>query len=333
MRPITGILKKDLKNLYIRKGMTTYQIANHYKCCQGTIWKLLHKYDISLRAPGNPVYIPRPELKELYINKKLSSRKIAKKYHCAYSTVDNKIKKYNFERRNLAQAHIIYPRRNFDGKPCDKAYLIGFSMGDLRVRKLYKNSETISIDCGSTQQEQIKLIKDLFKPYGRVSVSRLNSRGKRQIQANLNMSFNFLLNLNGKIDSWIMDDKDYFAAFLAGFTDAEGSFYISKGRAAYSLGNYNRTILFQIHKLLSNMGIFCPKPYSDNNRGYKDKQGYVRKQDYWKLSIHKKLTLICFFQLLKPFLRHDKKKADMERAWHNVLERNRKFNNFRILKQ
>jgi hypothetical protein len=57
-------------------------------------------------------------------------------------------------------------------------YLVGFALGDLRVRKIYQNSETIKVDCGSTKIEQINLIKNLFKKYGHVWISKPTSKKK-----------------------------------------------------------------------------------------------------------------------------------------------------------
>lgn len=310
--------------------MSTYQIAEYYKCSQTTIWKLLHKYNILLRRPGNYLVIPYSILKELHVDKKLSSRKIAKKYNCAYSTIDRKIKEHGFKIRKRAQAHIIYPRKSFSGNLLEKAYLIGFSMGDLRIRKIYKNSETITVDCASTKSYQISLIKNLFKPYGRVWVSKIDEKGRRQIQAQLDLSFGFLLNLDGNIDYWMLNDKKYFSAFLAGFTDAEGCFFISSGKAFYSLGNYNKKILNQIYKKLMKLGIHCSRLRSDNLKGYKDKQGYIRKKDYWSLRINRKQDLIRLFELVGPYLKHEKRRTDMDRAKRNIMERNREFKNLRM---
>jgi hypothetical protein len=332
MRKINGILKRDLEKLYVKKKMSTYRIAEYYKCSQATIWKLLHEHNIFLRRPGKYIDIPYLILKKLYVEKKMCSRKIATIYNCAYSTIDRKIKRNNFKIRNLAQAHIIYPRKSFSGNLFEKAYLIGFCIGDLRARKVYKNSETIVIDCGSTQLQQIKLINNIFKPYGRVWISKKDAKGRRQIQAHLDLSFSFLLNLgaNTNIDYWIQDNRDYFSAFLAGFTDAEGSFYISSGKAFYSLGNYNVNILNQIYKKLMELAIYCSKPRSDNLKGYKDREGYIRRQEYWSLCINKKQALIDLFKLIEPHLKHDKRKADMDKAKRNIVERNRKFGNLRM---
>lgn len=305
--------------------MSTYQITKYYRCSQTTIWKLLHEYNILLRRPGNYLTVPYSALKELYVDKKLSSRKIAKIYNCAYSTIDRKIKEHGFKIRNRAQAHIVYPRKSFSGNLLEKAYIIGFSIGDLRARKIHKKSETVVIDCASTKSDQINLIKKLFKPYGRIWISKIDEKGRRQIQANLDLSFGFLLNLDGKIDSWMLNDKNYFSAFLAGFTDADGSFFISSGKAFYSLGNYNKKILNEIYIKLMKLGIYCSKPRSDNFKGYKDNQGYIRKQDYFSLRVNRKQDLIRLFGLLGGHLKHEKRVADMDRAKKNIMERNREF--------
>ena len=132
-----------------------------------------------------------------------------------------------------------------------QAYLIGFRIGDLRVRKFYKNSETIHVDCGSTRREQIELVEKLFDKYGRVWISKPNKKGVIQVECFLNNSFEFLLKIDqNSIPSWIMNNKLYFANFLAGFTDAEGSIFISQNKAFYALGNYNLKLLRQMKKSL-----------------------------------------------------------------------------------
>jgi len=169
MSSINNVSKKNLKDLYEKQRLTTYEIADIYNCCQTTVWKRLKDYHIKRLSNGRRSFvISKTKLKDLYINQYLSSRKIAKLYGCAYSTIDNKIRYYGFLTRSRATSHIIYPRKNFNKIKTAKAYLIGFAMGDLRVRKVYPNSETILVDCVSSKIEQINLISKLFKPYGRV---------------------------------------------------------------------------------------------------------------------------------------------------------------------
>ena len=78
MKEIDNIPKENLKNLYIRRKMTTYQIADYYKCSQTVIWKLLHSYNISLRKPGNYLNIPEEALKNYIYIKNYPAEKLVK---------------------------------------------------------------------------------------------------------------------------------------------------------------------------------------------------------------------------------------------------------------
>ncbi len=327
-----SISKNELKDLYEKKKLTTYEIADIYYCCQGTIWKRLKECGIKRLPNGRRSFvISKSKLKDLYIKQRLSSRRIAKIYGCAYSTIDHKIREYGFSVKTLAAAHIITLRKNFDGNKTDKAYLIGFAMGDLRVRKKYLNSETINIDCGSTKKEQINLISELFKSYGRVWVSKPNKKGATQIECSLNDSFNFLLKKRILIDKWILNNKKYFTAFLAGFTDAEGCISIThKGLAFYSLGNYNSQLLSQIRNQLLKIGIESPKLTEGKTKGYIGKEGYANNQNYWSLRLNKKIYLLKLFDLIDPYLKHPARIKGIKRAKRNIKLRNIKFGNLKM---
>ena len=187
------ISKKLLGNLYNKQKLNTFQIANQLSCCQATIWKKLHKFNIKPNLPGpKRVNLTKEQLKDLYINKKLSTWQIESRLKIPRSTIHRKLKEFNISPRNRSDSHIIYPRKDFSGNLTEKAYLIGFRIGDLGVRKIYPNSKTISVASGSTIEEQIILIRNLFKKYGRIWVSK-RKNNKINIQASLNESFDFLL--------------------------------------------------------------------------------------------------------------------------------------------
>jgi len=325
------IPKKNLKFLYKKKKLTTYQIADIYNCCQATIWKRLHEFNIKSRLPWNLVDLPKKKLRNLYIKKNLSTWEIEKQYGYPRSTVHRNLREYNIKTRNIAESHIIYPRKDFSGGSMEKAYLMGFAIGDLRARKIGPKSETIHIDCGSTKLEQIALIKKLFKPYGKVWISKPNKKGAIQIEAMLNDSFAFLLKKGLKIDKWILKDNNYFISFLAGFTDAEGSIIVSgSGQAVYQLGNYNKNLLKQIRGKLIELGIVCPKLYSDSNKGYIDKEGYVRNDNYWSLRICRKFYLSHLLNLLTPHIKHLDKKKGINKVKNNISKRNKRFGNINM---
>ena len=269
--------------------------------------------------------IPKAQLVDLYLNQRLSSRRIAKILNCAYSTIDRKIRLANLPIRNLAQAHIIYPRMNFSGNFTEKAYLIGFRVGDLRVRKFYKNSETIHADCGSTKIEQINLIKQLFNKYGRVWVSKPNMHNCIQIECFLNNSFNFLL--PSQPQNWIFMQKRYFFSFLAGFTDADGSIFVSNtnNQAIYSLGNYNVLLLKKIQKYLGKFGISTPKITKSPRAGLIASHGYQYNNDYWTLRVSRKASLVNLLKLICPHLKHATRITQMTTAIANIKTRNKLY--------
>ncbi len=315
------IPENKLRKLYEGKKLTTYEIAEQLNCCPATIWKKLHLYGIKPRSQYKE--IPEKELENLYLGKRLSDRKIAKIYSMAHSTIYRKIREYGFKTRNISEAHIIYPRKNFSGDILEKAYLVGFKTGDLRARICGKDRcETISVDCGSTIQAQIDLFVKLFKPYGKVWVSKPLQNGKQQMQVGLNKSFSFLL--DKEID-WVFKNKKTFLAFLAGFTDAEGSIFFRNNVAAYSLGNYDENLLQKIQQKLLCLRVDCRPPYSDKRQGTKNSQGYTYRQNYWHFAVNRKKELYKLLTLIEPYIEHPQKIKALKEAKRNIELRNKMF--------
>lgn len=277
-----------------------------------------------MRVMPRIVNVPYESLRQLYLLEGKSSRKIAKIFGCAYSTIDNKIRKYGFPIKTLAASHIKSFRAPFSGNLAEKAYLIGFRIGDLRVRKFYKNSETLKIDCGSTRMDQIDHIKSLFEPYGKIWISKPSKENKTQIECSVDFSFDFLLEKYSVFPDFIAKKKNLFMSALAGFIDAEGHFGVSSDnkKAVFSLGNYNLPLLKQISSYLS---FIRHKLILGVKKGYKGKDGYVHRGDYWMLVINRKWDLYKFVELIKPYLLYDRKIADTERVLINIRERNDKF--------
>jgi hypothetical protein len=316
-----------LKDLYLNQKYSLLKIGKMLGFASRTIDIKAKECKIPLRKSGNiPPTINNQTLKHLYIQKRMSSRKIAKIYKCSYSYIDTRIKSLDIPRRDLAFAHIVTKRENFSGNLTEKAYLIGFRIGDLRVRKMYKNSETILIDCGSTKPNQILLIKNLFNKYGRVWIGKPKRDGKTQIEIGVNESFSFLLNKYPLFPIWTMKSDQIFLNILAGFVDAEGSFFVLKDNsvATFSLGNYNKPILEQIDHRLQMFG-FKTKLFKGVKKGYTGKDGYSHNQDYWILSIKRKFDVYKFANLMIPFLRHKDRIYCAKMVMKNIDSRNKKF--------
>lgn len=260
-------------------------------------------------------------LERVYVKRGLSTWAIEERYGFSRSRVYTALKRFRIPTRSIAVSHIRYDRSNFNGDACEKAYLVGFAIGDLRVRRHNgSRSDTISIGCGSTKSAQIKLIKELFSKYGRVWTGKPNYRGVINIEAFVNKSFEFLLP-DVRDYTWCAKSKRHFFAFLAGFTDAEGSLFISDDKAVVAWGNYNVDVLRFIKSNLTKFGITIPKLYSDKLKGYIGTHGYCRNRNYCHLACHRKGEIAKMLKELAPYIRHADKKIALVRLKKNLIMR------------
>lgn len=324
MKERQEISKIKLQNLYEKQKLTTYQIAKKLNYCQATIWKKLMEFEIRRRKPHdlNSKIPTKDELIKLYLDKKLSTWKIEELYGFSRGTVHRKLKEYGLEIRDRADSHIIFEKKDFSGDLIEKAYIIGFRIGDLGVRKIHSNSKTICVASGSTIPEQINLIKRLFEKYGKIWTQNTKD-GKINIQINLNLSFDFLL--TKEVPNWILEDKNSFFSFLAGFTDAEGWIGISKNMACYSLGNCDKDLLELIRNNLIKFGIGNRPLSVDKRKGKPTTGGYFFSADYYQLRINRKSDLFELFSKIKPYIKHENKIKALNMAIENIEWRNKQF--------
>lgn len=316
------IPEKDLRELYLEKEMSSNKIADKFGCSKSTILKRLKKYNIPRRkkGPKRRDDITKEILEKLYIKEELSTREIAEKLDTGRSTVYSKLKKYEIQTRDISESHIQYERKSFSGNQTEKHYLLGFGIGDLRTRKVGEQSNTIKVDCGSTRENQIKLFRELFEGYGRIWEGGPYDDGSMHIEAFLDVSFDFLLNARGKLDE-LPTDKDCFLAFLAGFIDAEGSFFVTKERARFSLGNYDRDLLEKLKQRLEKLGIEPTQIYLNEER-YEIEGKYTRNDDYKLFQINRKDSLLKIVALISPYVKHEGKKKQMKKVKENISRRN-----------
>ncbi|MBU1930493.1 hypothetical protein KJ972_03230 [Candidatus Micrarchaeota archaeon] len=170
--------------------MTTYEIAEVVGCCQATVWKRLHQFNIPVRERYK-VPLAKRQLQELYWNQTLSTRRIGKLLSIPRSTIYRKLKEGNIPIRDIAESHISN-KKPFSNSLVDKAYLIGFRIGDLNVTKNGPKSRTIQVKTGTTINAQVRLFESLFNAYCKVWKKK-TEKGKINMQAGLDESFSFLL--------------------------------------------------------------------------------------------------------------------------------------------
>lgn len=261
--------------------------------------------------------ITRELLENLYVGKKFSTWQIEKITGRSRSFIYGKLKSFSIETRDISESHVNYPKKHFNGNLADKAYLIGFAVGDLRVRKCGGDkSRTISIACASTKDAQIELFKSLFSGFGRVWESA--PKGEKEVvsvEAFVDPSFDFLLPKNIRKNDWIFTNQRYFLSFLAGFTDADGSIFISGKRVAVlAWGNYKKDLLDKIKFHLSKLDIRVGSVICDNLKNHKGRDGYRRKEDYYHLNCQAEVSLRKILNWLRPLLKHQDRIDCLRRA-------------------
>lgn len=333
-----------LNELYLKRKFSCRKIGRVLDCSKGAVLRLLKSHDIPIRTKSeegklikHPIkfVISKEKLKELYWKRNMSTSDISKKYGCSPPCIFRKMKKFGLPLRSLQDSlKIVIPKRSrsiaksatkyqkndFDGSKADKAYLIGFRLGDLHVSK-NKFGQTIYVGSSSTKNVQLDLIKRLFSKYGHFNMSKIQ-KNCFGITFYLNGSFDFLLKKEDNIEGWILKSKKYFLSFLGGYIDAEGHFGVHKGVAEFSIATFDKKILHQVSDKLNFLGISCAGPKITVHKGYIDKRGVPCNNDLWRFRLTRKKQILQFTHLILPFLKHGKRLGDLEKVEQNVLERN-----------
>lgn len=357
--------RADLKRLYIKRNLSTYQIAKIYNCDPTAVQNRLRKYGIPLREPKKEIIIEKSKLRHLYEKENLSTYKIAKKlgigrttvymkirdcgiktrplkkvkitestlrrlyvkrrmslseianmYDCTGSIILDKMEKFGIDRRNASEANSTFKKIPFENDAVKKAYMIGFRLGDLKAIQASADCN-VAISTNTTKEEQVNLLREVFGCYGHFYLKKYGDVYSTSCQ--LDKSFDFLVSKKDEIKPWIVNNDEYFLAFLGGYSDAEGSIGVYDGRARFRVGSYDKHLLYQVHKRLSDFGINS-KYHLEGKAGSGNRNG-----DFWRVSVNEKESLMKLFKLIKPHLRHEKRINDLKRAEMNIKERNQKY--------
>ena len=324
------IPKQTLKKLYRQKKLSIEKIGKLYRCSHATILNIMKLYKLERRSQlgtRKPIIVPEEALNKLYSERKLSQAQIAKKMKCSRCAIEKLMKKYDIKPRTLSEAQMKYPKHNFSGDLVEKAYLIGFRLGDLWTAPAKLQ---IAVSCSTSRPEQVKLIRTLFQKYTKITI-RQNRIIKGQLITDirflLNKSFKFLLPKQDEIEPWISKNKKFFFAFLAGYIDAEGHIFVrlyKKSKtpiAGFEVQSYDKNILFQAWKQLNKLGIRCQKPLMSKPKGYISKSGIINRKDMWRLSVNRKNYLLSLLNSIESCLKHGKRKNDLKDAKENLISR------------
>jgi hypothetical protein len=266
-------------------------------------------------------YIDPIELRRLYIEEKLDPQKIAALVGCTFATVRHRLIEHGIPLRSPAVARIRYARQPFAGSIEEKAYLYGFTVGDLNVYVPgKKSSATLVVRCHTTQKVQKDVFTYCFSSYGAITHS-INARtGSISLTTYLDPnSFGFLLDkYNLLIPNWLTYDMAW--PFIAGYNDAEGNVLLNQNRARFKIDTYDSHILHWLHTFLQKMGIRS-KLRLIGMKGQLRSNGTYFNNNLWRLNINEALSLQSFINAVMPYTRHAKRKSDMLLCLENIKMR------------
>src|SRR3972149_4738373 len=199
----------QLERWYIQGHLSTYDIAAKSGCDSKTVYYWLKKYKISTR-PRKIVATNKTALEKLY-KSGFSLKEIGKQIGCTPSAVLRKFRKFDISTRSPWEANTFHIKYKFSNNSLEKAYLIGFRIGDLNVAQRSPISSII-VKSNTTRVEQVLLLKKLFSKYGPVWISRPKSKPSvYHFTATVNNSFSFLLTKHSSIPRWIVRSKKLFS--------------------------------------------------------------------------------------------------------------------------
>lgn len=305
---------QTIKSLYL-KGVSAAKIGRRIGKDPHAVRRTLVGMGVILRSRvearrlwGKVIPISSATLNDLYCNQKMSMYDIAERYGCSYNAIQQKMIKYKITRRSMVDAHALvppkYPRQSCPNDPILKAYILGFRLGDLHVKRATPTSHTIVIQTNSTKEDQIDLFKRLFSPFGHVQVSPPDKRNARNMRCCLDWSFSFLLPKEDIIPKWVQQTKNRFASFLAGYVDAEGSFSVIRRHRVFQMKSYDKNILRQSAQLLKRYHIAEVNPYIVRKAGTRDGNGVIAHQDVWLFILYHRDILRKFIHFVLPHLGH-----------------------------
>jgi len=266
--------------------------------------------------------IDKEKLENLYVKKHFPSTKIAKLFKCHPMTVRNRLREFRIPIRSSSEARMRYEKYNFSSDSLEKAYILGFRLGDLNVYQTTKVSPLIIVRCHTTQKVQVELIESLFSQYGKVTISQ--SQYGININCFLNRSFSFLLNKIKNVPKWVKNNEKTSFAFIAGYIDAEGNFLLNQAKARFKVDSYDVGILTWIAHWLRKQEIKT-KLRCINKAGELRRNGAKFKHDLWRLNINEAFSLLNFIKKIRPFIRHKTRLEKMVICERNIRQRIRKL--------
>jgi len=305
------IKKEILEELYLKQGLSLEKIGKLFNCHDSNIFYWMKKLEIKTRPVGyNEIVIPKEILEKLYLKQRLSSLEIGKKLGIDSRLICEKLNKAGIPIRSLSKALTKKFKAPFTGNLCEKAYLLGLRTGDFYA-KMPKQS--VRIQTTSTHTAQVNLLRNAVQDYGETKTYLSKNHAREDewfIYADLDKSFEFLLEKPSEIPRWILSDKNCFYNFLCAYCDCEGTFNVVRShensvRFIVKIKTGDKKVLEQIENTLESYG-YNPQFYLSTKKGTIRGFGKNNK-DIYDLTIYRKKKVLRLIGNLLPFSKHSEK--------------------------
>ena len=318
-----NISKEQIKTLYYKQKHSLRQIAKMFRVSQPTIWRKMKAFNIQRRRTNslNRYKIYNNTLNELYVTQKLSAIKISKLLGISNpGVIRDRLIKLKIRRRDRSEAGTRYVKLPFSESLEEKSYMLGLRSGDFYAKQ---DKKQVVIQTSSTRLAQFKMFKQTFEKYSKISLYRFNQTrfnvSEYTMRSYLDKTFDFLIDKQKEIPSWILNESKLFYNFLAAYADCEGCWTILRNkksvRIVFKIDNQDIIILKQMQQKLIELG-FHPKIYITKLKGTTTNVGNVT-QNLYSMVIYQKKDLISLAQILLKLSKHEEKIMKMNFVINN----------------
>lgn len=215
--------------------------------------------------------------------------------------------------RLSAPSRRLHQMSPFAGSDLDRAYLRGFSRGDLNVAR--PTEVSLFVSTTTTHPAFSALFQQLFSRYGHIYTYPIRDdlgRFKWKVAVRLDRSFDFLLPTTLQKTFAHLSSPSLRAAWLAGFVDTDGHVGIVRSgvyaRFRVAVSSSKRPLLNAVASLMRQDGYHFDGPYRTVGRGYTTKSlGITYNSDHWMIALQRNEEVKTLLSALP--LKHQEKAA------------------------
>jgi len=230
-----AITKDILEQLYIKEGLSMYDIARILSVSPTTIYLKLKNY--SLLRPRRKK-IDAETLYKLYVLQGLSTREIAEKTSVSQWTVLKQLKLHGIQPRNRTEGMRLSKSRNirpFDGDTLIKSTMLAMKWTDYTA---FRKRRRIMFETATTHGGQIMMTYAICSKYSPVRCratfkpKSIPPHWEWDVTSALDESFDFLVINNDVQDlRWVLTSERAMLHHFAKAVECDGCIYIGPARS------------------------------------------------------------------------------------------------------